>query len=575
MLRESVAPLSWSAGLLALIGGYQVYRWHHNGTSWWVIGLLAVLVVAVLAGVGWAIWKVWPRDTADAKLRDTSQIPDMIGKKAAERGVGLRRSIASTKDVPMSELAMRIGRIGRQFVYKSWEDFTIVIMGPRSNKTSAVAVPEILGAPGAVVATSNKPDLVILTGRIREALGPVYVFDPGQIGYYPQTWWWNVLDSIKTLKDARRVAEHFIDDGRGEASGSNADPFFAPSGKNLLSWSMLAAALSGRSLRDVMEWIDTYATDAIAILGKHGHRRAGKALAAVLDLPAETRGGVFGEAQTALASVQDEDTLRWITPPETWEDTPTTEVDELDLWTLFAFEPGQVPSLYLMTQEGSGSAGPVIAALVDRIFQLGDLAASAQGGRVDPPLTAVLDECANICRIKNLPKLASHLGSKSICVTAIFQSEAQMIALWGTEGYRSIWGASTVRILGAGLQDKDFLEKISGLVGTHKPREYRTSYGRGGSTWSNDPGQREPIMPVEDIAAMKKTQALLIRQESRPVLLDLLPWYREPDSDDITRVRDEATREVQQSAIEHLGEDNPVSQMLRRQLDTTKERVLT
>ena len=159
-------------------------------------------------------------------------------------------------------------------------------------------------------------------------------------------------------------------------------------------------------------------------------------------------------------------------------------------------------------------------------------------------MTVVLDECANICKIDRLPQLASHLGSKSICVDAIFQSEAQTVAVWGPDRARALWGAATVRILGAGLQDYDFLTKISGLIGTHKIRERSYSWSSQGNTTSVQ-YVREPIMPVEDIGRLKKTNALLIRQEARPVLIDLVPWYTEPDSGDITERRDRATREVQ------------------------------
>ncbi len=554
----------WIAVIVPVLVGFGLVRLHASGTPWWVIVLGAVLLIALAAAAGFGVWKVWPRDSAEAKLRDHKQIPDMLGKAAAQRGVGLRASIESTVGVPMQELAIKLGKLGKRVVYASLEDFVLVIMGPRSNKTSAVAVPRILSAPGLVVATSNKPDLWILTSELRAKMtgGPIYTFDPGNIAYVSQTWWWNPFDGLRTLKHARKLAEHFIDDNRAGGSGQNEDPFFAPTGKNLLSWSMLAAAVSGRTMRDVMDWLDYYKDDAIDILKAHGHARAGRALAAVLDLPAETRGGVFGEAQTALASVQDEDTLRWITPPSTWEQPTTEKIVELDLWDLFAFEDGKAPTLYLMTQEGSGSAGAVISAMVDKLFEIGDLVASAQGGRIDPPPTFVLDECANICKIKRLPELASHLGSKSICVCAIFQSEAQMNSVWGNDKAAALWGASTVRILGAGLQDEPFLKKISALVGTHRPRESRRSHGPGGTTWSRDLGSHEPIMPIEEIAAMKKRNALLIRPESKPVLIDLVPWYTEPDKDNIEEVRDAAVAEVRKAAVEHLGPTNPVAMKL-------------
>ncbi|GAB21605.1 hypothetical protein GOPIP_010_00720 [Gordonia polyisoprenivorans NBRC 16320 = JCM 10675] len=92
------------------------------------------------------------------------------------------------------------------------------------------------------------------------------------------------------------------------------------------------------------------------------------------------------------------------------------KIAELDLWTLFTAHPGQEPTLYLMTQEGAESSGPIVAAMVDQVFKLADLASSAHGGRLEPPMTVVLDEAANICRIDDLPAKASHLGSKVVLV---------------------------------------------------------------------------------------------------------------------------------------------------------------
>ena len=562
--REAILPLSIAVGMGGFLGYLKLREWHEAGTPTFLLVALAVVVLALVIVLGIAAWRFLPSDNPRRKLRDTRDLRDMIGRGAAKKGVGLRASIESRKGVPQHELACLVGRVGRTRIYKSWEDFTIVFMGPRSNKTSAVAVPRILSAPGAVVATSNKPDLWILTAALRSEVGPVYAFDPGRIAYLPQTWWWDILEQVVTLNDARELATHFVNDsGGGSSSQSRQDPFFAPTGRNVVSWMMLAASRQTLSMRDVLRWIDTFSDEPKDILHDHRETRAALALGAVLEMPHETRGGVFGQAATALASIQDEETLRWITPPQTWERPPDCTIEKLDLWSLFAYEDGHAPSLYLMSQEGTSSAGPVVAAIVARIFRLGDLAASAHGGRVDPPMTVVLDECANICRIEALPDLASHLGSKSICVDAIFQSEDQAISVWGRDRYGALWSAATVRIAGAGLQDPGFAKKLSEMVGTHKVLETNHSRGSGGSTLS-DHHVREAIFPPEDVAAMKKTNALLIRQGSKPVLIDLMPWYDEPDSDNIESLKKLATRQVQQSAISYLGDANPVAAALRR-----------
>ncbi len=57
-------------------------------------------------------------------------------------------------------------------VFGSWEDMHVDIWGPRTGKTTSRAVPAILDAPGAVVATSNKRDIVDATRGPRRDEGP-------------------------------------------------------------------------------------------------------------------------------------------------------------------------------------------------------------------------------------------------------------------------------------------------------------------------------------------------------------------------------------------------------------------
>jgi hypothetical protein len=59
----------------------------------------------------------------------------------------------------------------------SWEDVLVAVMAPRSGKTTALAVPAVLDAPGPVVATSNKADLLAATGALRGEVGRVWTFD--------------------------------------------------------------------------------------------------------------------------------------------------------------------------------------------------------------------------------------------------------------------------------------------------------------------------------------------------------------------------------------------------------------
>ncbi|MDR2280016.1 MAG: TraM recognition domain-containing protein, partial [Gordonia sp. (in: high G+C Gram-positive bacteria)] len=473
--------------------------------------LIIVGVFCVIAGVaGFAAWVTYPRwgaSQADRKLRDTSKLTDVMGGGAVAKGADLRGlSEEERRTAKATSVAVTIGSVKGKPVYKTLEDFTLIIMGPRSNKTSSQAVPRILSALGSVVATSNKPDLWILTAGLRRRLGPVYGFDPGNIAFVEQTFWWNILAQVTDFRSAKRLATHFMASAGKNNSESGNSGFFASESTYMLARTMLAAALTpGRTMRDVIAWVDTSSREPIALLRAAGRERFASALQAQLDGATETLAGVRSGASGALECLQDEEVLRWVTPPESWEEAPDREIEELDLWSLYMPTPGNVPSLYLMSEEGAESAGPVVAAMVDTLFKLSKQASSAAGGRCDPPPSFVLDEAANICRIEDLPAQASHLGSRGVLVDVILQSYQQGMGVWGRERMGAMWGASTCRIVGAGLQEISDARMISDLIGTHEVWKKSYSYGSGpsGKTMSRSL-VREPIMPPEEVAALDR-----------------------------------------------------------------------
>src|SRR6266496_1421552 len=88
--------------------------------------------------------------------------------------------------VPTRELATPIARIGRLRVWSPIEDTTRRFGGPRVGKSGEMAC-RILDAPGAVIATSTRTDLVKLTKYLRGERGPMWVFNPAGIGGFEST----------------------------------------------------------------------------------------------------------------------------------------------------------------------------------------------------------------------------------------------------------------------------------------------------------------------------------------------------------------------------------------------------
>lgn len=106
------------------------------------------------------------------------------GDDAARLATRSKRDIAPLMRSAVAAKAKRLGIEGSAIglpvgktiaygvpVFSSFEDVTVNISGPRTGKTTCWVVPRILAAPGAVLATSNKRDIVDATLEARSAFG--------------------------------------------------------------------------------------------------------------------------------------------------------------------------------------------------------------------------------------------------------------------------------------------------------------------------------------------------------------------------------------------------------------------
>ncbi|MER8009618.1 TraG/TraD/VirD4 family protein [Streptomyces sp. NPDC094149] len=160
------------------------------------------------------------------------------------------------------------------------------------------------------------------------------------------------------------------------------------------------------------------------------------------------------------------------------------------------------------------------------MFTAGTEAGERHGGRLPEPMRAVLDEAANICRIRDLPDLYSHLGSRGITPFVILQSYRQGVAARGEVGMDALWSASTKKIIGVGIDDARFAADVSSLIGPHWVDRGSHSKSKDGYSTSVSE-QREEIMDPSRIRAMKKGTALLLSTGLPVEQIVLRPWYAE------------------------------------------------
>lgn len=317
---------------------------------------------------------------------------------------------------------------------------------------------------------------------------------------------------------AAKLAEHFASGSRDP--GARTDAFFDPSAQDLLAGLLLAAALDGRPITDVYRWL-TRPTDnePVTILQNGGYELTADQVAGVVFAPEKQRGGVYGTAQQMASCLTNRQVARWV--------TPLTSADHRRQFSPEAFvrEGG---TLYSLSKEGRGTAGPLVTALTVAVVEAAEeLAAASPGGRLPTPLLGVLDEAANVCRWRELPNLYSHYGSRGIVLMTILQSWSQGVDVWGESGMRKLWSASNIAVYGGGVKEREFLEMLSALIGDYDKRVTSVSTGRGQRS-VNEQLTRERILDVADLQGMPKGRAVVLASGTRPTLITTQPWMNGP-----------------------------------------------
>ena len=485
--------------------------------------VIAAAVLVVLLVLAWLVWRVVGRRRARASRVDH-----------AARYMGRGRDVETLTHKAVTETAQRLGVQGtpgvpigctvstRTNLFGSWEDMHIDIWGPRTGKTTSRAVPAILDAPGSVLVTSNKRDVLDATRDPREAAGPVWVFDPQSVAREePTDWWWNPLSYVTDEVRAAKMAEHFASGSRDP--GARTDAFFDPSAQDLLAGLLLAAALDGRPITDVYRWL-TRPTDKepVTILKSGGYELTADQVAGVIFAPEKQRGGVYGTAQQMASCLTNRQVARWVTPQSAADHRRQFDAEA------FVREGG---TLYSLSKEGRGTAGPLVTALTVAVVEAAEeLAAASHGGRLPRPMLGVLDEAANVCRWRELPNLYSHYGSRGIVLMTILQSWSQGVDVWGESGMKKLWSASNVKVYGGGVAEVEFLRMLSDLIGDYDKRVTSVSTGRGQRS-VNEQLTRERILDVADLMAMPKGRAVVLASGARPTLITTQPWMTGPHAE--------------------------------------------
>ncbi|MFB9075029.1 type IV secretory system conjugative DNA transfer family protein [Citricoccus parietis] len=227
-----------------------------------------------------------------------------------------------------------------------------------------------------------------------------------------------------------------------------------------------------------------------------------------------------------------EGAVKGLSVPEVREVLKPTRVEEtLDI-DKFLSENG---TLYIVgTKTGGSSAGPFLIAMMDSITERArEMAAKSPGNRLDPPLTLVLDEIANIAGAwPGLTQIMADGGGVGISAFAVFQSLAQARNEWGEQPATALFDAATVKIQLGGASNVTDLELFSRLAGQRQITRTSTSHGKDSSSTSEQLHDTE-VLTVSELRRLPFGWGLLLNRNGRPILMRMTKW---PDRKDAQQI---------------------------------------
>ncbi|MFJ9937941.1 type VI secretion protein [Streptomyces virginiae] len=282
------------------------------------------------------------------------------------------------------------------------------------------AAHRIAETEGAALVVTSSPALWAETKDARAKLGPVLLYDPSHLCDTPARMHWNPADGCADRDTAAARAVALLAPVRPQA---RMDEAVADTAETLLRSWLQAAALDDRPFKQLHRWTQgNSGQDPVRILRTHPQAAAGAAgeLESALTAHPERRELALNLTARALSC---------LTSIHIREACNPNRTDALTLAS-FVAEGG---TLYLVGEaledpRTHPGAMPLLTALASHVVEHGRrMAARSSHGRLDPPLSLVLDDVAAVAPIPQLPEL---LTGDTLPLLALCRSREQARSRW-------------------------------------------------------------------------------------------------------------------------------------------------
>jgi hypothetical protein len=285
------------------------------------------------------------------------------------------------------------------------------------------AVEAVLEAEGAALVVTSDPALWEATKDARAKLGPVLVHDASRLCDTPARLHWSPLAGCEDKPTAAARAAALLAPVRPAA---RLDAAVADTAETLLRCYLHAAAVDGRTVRHLHRWAQgNQVQDAVRALRTHPSAASGTA----------------GELESALTSHPDRrDMAQQLTARalaclgavHIREACTPNRNDSLVLDS-FVHESGTLYVIGESVEDPRTDPGamPLLTALASSVVERGRrMAERSSSGRLDPPITLVLEDVAAVAPLPGLPDLLSAGPALGLPTLALLRSQEQLRTRW-------------------------------------------------------------------------------------------------------------------------------------------------
>ncbi|NGO49509.1 type IV secretory system conjugative DNA transfer family protein, partial [Streptomyces ureilyticus] len=286
-----------------------------------------------------------------------------------------------------------------------------------------LATEAVRDAEGPALVITSSPTLWSDTKDARAKLGPVLLYDPSHLCDTPARLHWSPSAGCQDKDTARARAAALLAPVRPTAK---MDQAVADVAETLLRSYLHAAATDGRAVRHLHRWAQgTGVQEAVRILRTNPKAASGSAgeLEAALTSYPERRDIAQELTARALSSLFTVNVREACTPNRTDALTLDSFVNEGG--TLYVVgEPIEDP-------KANPGAMPLLTALASSVVERGRrMAERSSSGRLDPPLTLVLDDVAAVAPLPQLPDLLTTGPDRGMPTLALLRSREQARTRW-------------------------------------------------------------------------------------------------------------------------------------------------